>query len=130
MSVIALKEGELPDELKEHILYFMTKRQVICLFVLATKTNTKLAQHIEHIYLHLFPSIPNYLLHIYENIELVDTRALYLNIISTFHILKTYKGNNEKKNKIIRYNLIADIEDTRQREKFKNLTECVGKYCQ
>lgn len=126
---LALKQGELPDELKEYILYFMTKRDVICLFVLATKTNPKLAQHIQHIYLDLFPSIPNYLCNIYKNIKLINTWEIYLNVISKFHILKTYHGNNEEKNKVIRNNLLLQIDDTRQQEKFKNLTECVGKYC-
>ena len=108
----------------------MNKKDIAYLYILAKKFNPKLAEHIKIIYIKLKNPTKMYITFIYDNIHKINKRETYLNIISTFQLLKLREEySDEPFNRDYKNKLVETIRDAKNRRKFKNLTECVGKYC-
>ena len=119
----------LPYELIELVMKHFPRQFLVELYIHSTKYNPDLAHHIKAVVEKMQPPVRVYLTHIFSKISFINTRIEYANIISTFHRLKII-DNKEKENKIYKNILANRIKNPVEQRKFKNLTGCVGKYCE
>ena len=119
----------LPYELIELVMKHFSREFLEKLYIQSTKYNPSLARHIKVVVEKMQPPVRVYLTRIYNKVPYIVTRNEYANIICTFHKLKII-DKNEKENKIYKNFLANKIKNPREQRKFKNLTGCVGKYCE
>ena len=119
----------LPYELIELVMKYFTREFLAKLYIQSTKYNPNLACHIKVVFEKMQPPVRVYLTHIFNTISLINTRVQYANTISTLHELKII-DNKEKENRTYKNILASNIKNPREQRKFKNLTGCVGKYCE
>ena len=97
------------------------------IFVLSTKYNPLLSPHVKCVILKKFRPMRRYIFKIYRTISTIVTMHEYVNTISHFHALK-FIDKDVKENVIYKNYLSEKITNPRDKTKFKNLTDSVGKH--